>query len=359
MATTTVLQARTLVVPALPPIDKYIAAKRVMLDWEGIAKFNVAFCDVNVPGPEHYKRWDGVNPGSAILIDLGDEKYHDRCLSASEMQKMKSNTENGATWNKLLEMANRNNGTGYLKQAPHSVAKLIREIPHTFTDRARGEAETWTYGMDVVNSYFWRQDRREWESLFTDPEYADLRRLWEGFGVLGDPKDFTLPFYFRRMFRSGRSLAEIGQKMSWWIDHEKAISQRHRAAKAAKFQDRTRTFSLKDEVEGGVVQIKDYFDGGAFIGNVLGSGVLAIAVMRNPHGGVVIMPSNKHTLNLETLYQELVKREPTKWYFEGRFASGHMVMNQSWQFVGVTPTAMTDDVLIGMIRAHAGYGGRK
>jgi hypothetical protein len=353
----TVLQKRTLVVPALPPIDKYIAAKRVMLDWESVARFDVAFCDVNVPRPEDYKRWDGDNPGSAILIDLGDEKYHGRCMSAAEMAKMKSNTENGATWNKLLEMANKNNQTGYLKNAPHAVPKLIREIPHTFADRKRGEAETWGYGMEVVNSYFWRQDRRAWEALFTDPSYAKLRQLWEGFSVIGEPFDFTLPFFFRRMFRSGRTEAEIMRKMSWWLDKAKDVTHRHERAGKGVFKPRQ--FSFKNGGTAGLFHVADYFESGAFNYQWVGSGKLALGILRNRFGGIVILSSGRHQINLERVYQELARREPTRWYFEGRFSSGHMVMNQSWQFIGVTPTSLSDDELIAIVAEHAVYQGRK
>ncbi len=359
MAISTTLQQRVLVVPALPPIDKYIAAKRVMLDWEGIAKFRVVFCDVNVPGPKQYGEWDGDNPGSAILIDVGDEKYHGRCQSAAEMQKMKSHTQHGATWNKLQEMANRNNATGYLKQPQYSVAKMIREIPHLFADRKQGEKETWAYGMDVVDSYFWRLDRREWETLFADSQYANLRKMWEAFGITDQElADFTLPLYFRRMFRSGRPEQEIMRRMSWWLDHTKAVIQKHERARRMQFTPK-RLEIQGTQATAGLIKVNDYFESGAFNYQWLGSGKLAVAVIRNRFGGAVIMSSAKHKTNLQPLYEELARREPTRWYFEGRFASGHMIMNQSWQFIGITPTSMTDQQLMHEVITRTEYGNRK
>lgn len=357
------MTVRSLVVPALPPIDKYVAAKRVMLDWRKVpsTRLQIEFCNVNIPTPEHYKVWDRGNRGSAILIDVGDRKYHHGYMSASEMVKMESPIDGGSTWNRMLELVNKNNTTGFLKQRRHAVAKMIREIPHVFGDRNYGERETWTYGMDVVDSFFWRMDRRNWEDLFNDSLYADLRQLWEGFGVNEEEvQEFTLPLYFRRMFRSGRPAAEIMQKMSWWLDHAKQVARLHDAAHRKEYRNRTRTFELQGtEERGGIVHIADYFEAGGFNYKALGSGVLALAVLRNRFGGAVIMCSNKHRVNFHELCQELARKEPNRWYFEGRFESGQMVMNQSWQFIGVTPTSLTDDELIVAVAKYAKYEGRK
>ncbi len=61
------------VVPARPPIDKYVAFKRVQLDREDRFRIGLEFCDMNEPTDAHMSWWrskcsPGVEP---YLIDVG------------------------------------------------------------------------------------------------------------------------------------------------------------------------------------------------------------------------------------------------------------------------------------------------
>jgi hypothetical protein len=372
MATNTAASARSfvrsLVVPNRSPIDKYVAAKRVLSDWRNVpsTRFEVEFCDVNIPTTEHYRRWDRGNSGSALLLDVGDLKYHHGYQSASQMAKMMSHVEGGATWNRLKELANINNRTGFLKQRRHSVAKIIREIYHVApagTDDLKWQRQCWANCMDVVDSFFWRMDQRNWDTLFSDATYKDLRRTWDGFNV-EEPEvlEFTLPLYFRKLFRGGRALPEIERRMSWWLDNNKRVQNRHREARGKQYQ--FRRFHLRENVPAGVFRTDNYFESNAVGFQHLGAHLddpkaLALAVIRMPTGGMVILCSFRHEIDLKRVYEELAKREPNRWYLETRFMAGHMIMNQSWQFTGVTPSALTDDGLIKIIGANVRYLGRR
>lgn len=352
---------QVVVIPARPPIDKYIAAKRVMLDLGTFFQIRVVFCDVNQPTPEQYDKWDklcGEGGRQAVLIDIGDVKYHKGFQSAAEMQKLASSVKGGQTWNWLVELANENNQTGSLKQARHSVAKLVREIYHL-----RGNdwpVIVWEHGMDVLDSFFWLQNKRAWEELFDRSEHEPLRKLWEGFGIMEtEVLPFTIPLYFRKLFMSGRSIQEIITKISWWINRALEVYQSHERARVRKYT--CKSFHIHGK-PAGVIGIRDYFEAAAASYQLIGSGRLALGVMRNfTTGHVHIQPSFRHPgANLEALYRELERREPTRWYHETRFRAGQMVMNGSWQFLGVTPTSLSDDELIRLVWQNVSWeGGEK
>ena len=116
------------VVPARPPIDKYVAFKRVQLDRTGEYRLEVAFCDVNQPTEEMMARWRAMcSPGvEPYLVDVGDKKYHQLGSSAAEVEFMASETRSGRTIKHLVELVNENNKTGNLKNRRHSIAKLVR-----------------------------------------------------------------------------------------------------------------------------------------------------------------------------------------------------------------------------------------
>jgi hypothetical protein len=358
MQTTTAKATRSLVVPNRPPIDKYIGAKRVYLDWKGLTNFQVEFCDVNIPTPVLQKQWDRGNPGSAILIDVGDEKYHKGFMSAAHMQAMKSGTDGSATWNMLEDLARRNNETGFLKNFRHSIAKAVREIPHVLPDDDTHKRIIWVHGMDVVDSFFWPVNRRSWDSLFEDSTYNALLALWKGFSVSEiDVQPFTLPMYFRKMFMSGRTQEEIMCRTSWWLDNMKKVTVRQERARKMRFNPKRIAFHGQTV---GLIHIGDYFEAGSFTYQHIGApNMLAVGIIRNPKGGTTIQASRNHKVNLDRVFQALDRDEPTQWYYEGRFSSGSILMNGSWQFTGVKPTAKSDEQLLTLVQQFAEYEGRK
>jgi hypothetical protein len=336
------------VLPARPPIDKLVAFKRVELDNERF-HLGIVFCDVNQPTDTHMSSWrskctPGVEP---YLIDVGEKKYHHRGGSAAEVEMMSSETHSGRTFNRLIELINRNNKTGFLKEAPHSVAKIIRDAYHVMNGGDRSQEVVFEHGMDVVNAYFFRHDKREWEIL-SQPEYAELKKLWDGFGVKdSNVQDFTIQLYFRQLFMSGRSEAEIVAKISWWLDKERRIAQRREAAKAKTYAPRIVRHSGGKAI--GLLYVGDSFEGIAASYQQIGSGKLGVGIIRNELKQVHIASSFRHKgANFDTLYAELNRREPGLWYFEGRFGKGRdpKIMNGSRQFTGVPPTRISDGELL-------------
>lgn len=236
---------KCVVLPARPPIDKLVAFKRVKLDFEKKFKLRLAFCDVNIPTPMHRAKWNAMcseGAGEPYLIDVGEKKYHKIADSASAVEKMSSETTEGRIWNMLVELINQNNKNGKLKSSLFAIPKILRDAYETKHRASEWPEVVFWHGMDVVDGFFLQQNQRSWEDLFEHPDFAELRRLWEGFNV-GESEvlPFTLPLYFRQMFLSGWSEAEITQKISWWLNQIKLIaacpgSREEKAVCSSQFQ---------------------------------------------------------------------------------------------------------------------------
>jgi len=343
---------RCVVIPNFSPIDKLIAFKRIELDHGPFVALKVAFCNVNIPTPTHSAIWESMcSPRQEpILVDVGDEKYHKGFLSASQMQKMSSGIEGSSTWNYLVELANENNQTGALKQARYSVAKIIRDAYHV----VKAQEVIFWKGMDVVNSFFWKSAKRNRGLLFEEPAYSTLHQLWDGFNVReAEVLPFTLPMYFRKLFVSGRPEAEIIAKISWWLDVSKQADERRTAGRKKDFK--FRPFRVGNDHPAGLAHVDGYFESLGFIYQWPGSGKLWLAIVRDNAGHATIMPSVRHPgADFTKLAETLEGLEPTRWYHEKRFSSGQMVMNGSFQFTGVTPTSLSDDTLIRVVRDSLG-----
>jgi hypothetical protein len=323
----------------------------------------MAFCDVNIPSPEMMATWNAMcdpEAGPAYLIDVGDKKYHKSAGSAAEVEKMASDTTEGRTFNYLVELVNENNRTGKLKSYRHSVAKMIRDF-YELPGGLLGPSQEFIFdhGMDVVNGFFLRPNDRAWADLFEKPEYADLRKLWDGFNVSEkEVLPFTLPLYFRQLFLAGRSPAEITEKITWWINKARQVETLKATAKL-KVYNVTRFANGSKQF--GYVKVGGTFESEAFSYLWVGSGRLAVAIIRNERGHVQIRSSFKHPgANFDALAATLDNLEPGRWYHEGRFSGGNvqMLMNGSPQFTGVTPTALSDDELIMLVREYVTFGGK-
>jgi hypothetical protein len=340
------------VVPARSPIDKVVAAKRVWLDHSDEFYLTVKFCDVNQPTDEQMAAWraecsPGVEP---YLVDVGDKKYHNRGASAAAVEQQSSEARSGKIFNHLVDLVNLNNSNGILKNARHSVAKLIRDIYHVMAGGDRSQEVVFEHGMDVVNAYFYPHDRRSWDTL-SDPQYADLMQLWEGFNVTeAEVVDFTLPLFFKHLFMSGRSNAEITEKVTWWIERADRVQKRRSAAKEKSY--RPQIFYVKGS-PAGLMSIEDYFEAEAAPKKLFTDAHprIALLIVRNERGQIHIKSSFRYPgLDLTVLFNYLNRQEPGKWYFEGRFGAGQMIMNGSSQFTGVTPTSIRSRELTELAR---------
>jgi hypothetical protein len=388
----------TLVVPSLPPIDKYVAALRPILDGEKEdIRYNVEFCNTNIPSQEDFNLW--TRSGYFILVDVGERKYHKLYPSATDSERHRSLTHESILWNRFLPLINFNNRSGFLKNLPHSIAAKVRTLPHTFIDRSKGERETWHYGMEAVRSYFRHKNRRQWETLRTDPDYADLYRMWNGFGagfdymisineytireieiemnqanatypylnlklerVLEALEAFTLPGYFRHMFLAGDTQDEILKVMSWWLDHEKMAKEMQKEAHKKNYSFDSFEVAPGSGAYAAIAQTENYFQSQAILKRCLynASDPAALAIIRMPTGGVLLTTSLRHKLDMTEAYQLLQLRETGRWHVEGRFAEGgiQMAMNQSWQYIGVKPTDLGKDDFISLTRTYGRYHGR-
>jgi hypothetical protein len=337
------------VVPARPPIDKLVAFKRVQLDLRDEVRLEVAFCGVNEPNSEHLALWQSnCSAGrTPYLIDVGKKKYHKLSSSAAQVEKMFSDTQSGSIFNKLVELVNQNNKSGFLKERRYSVAKILREAYHVMNGGEYSQEVVFDHGMDVVNAFFFIQNRREWNTLFNDPQYLKLRELWYGFNVIEkEILPFTLPLYFKQLFTSGRSEAEIISSITWWLDKAQRVASAHDSARNKTY--RPRLFHIQRKAAG-LIHINGHFEAEAAQYQWVGSGKFVIGIFRNDLGQVHVKCSVKHKgIDLYPFFVELKKLEPGKWYLEQRFKGIPMLMNGSSQFFDVTPTTLSDDDLIEM-----------
>jgi hypothetical protein len=343
---------KVIVVPAKPPIDKFVAARRVLNDNTQYSVI-IEFCDVNQPTPEHLARWQamcsaGVEP---YLVDIGDKKYHQLGSSAAEVELAASETRSSRILKHLVDLVNVNNKTGNLKNRRHAIAKLVRDAYHVMNMGSASQSVVFDHAMDVVDAYFMDHGRRAWDTL-SNPEYAELKQLWDGFNVSEkEVTDFTLPLYFRHLFTSGRSTEEIIEKISWWNDKAKKIAARRAAVQNANYP--VRQFKIQGR-SAGLVRTSDYFEAEEAPYKLFGDKALGLSllIIRDEQGHVHIKSSYRYPgINLDSLFEALNTAEPGLWYFEKRFKAGPMIMNGSRQFTGVPPSGLSDGDLC--VAVHA------
>jgi hypothetical protein len=331
---------KIVVVPARPPIDKLVAYKRILLDQGDESRLLIEFCDVNEPTDAHFDGWrakcsPGVEP---YLIDVGKKKYHNLGSSAAQVEKLSSTTESGVIFNRLVELVNENNRTGFLKNPRHSIAKILRDAYHVMNSGSASQEVVFDHGMDVVNAFFFHQNKREWDSLFSDPQYLELKELWKGFAVMEEEVvPFTVPLYFKQLFMSGRSEQEINTKIGWWLYKVKSISKHREVAKEKKY--RLYDFAVQNK-RVGIIHVGNYFEAAAATYQFVGSGRLAVGIIGDERGHVHIQTSIRHKVDVADLFAYLNEVEPGLWYYEQRFRA-KMILNGSPQFTGVTPTSLT------------------
>jgi hypothetical protein len=339
-----------LVVPGRPPIDKYVAARRVRED-NSQYHIQMVFCDVNQPTPAHMARWQAMcSPGiEPYLIDVGDKKYHQLGSSAAEVEINASETRDSRTLRHLVDLVNNNNKTGDLKNRRHSIAKLVRDAYHVMNGGSDSQEVVFDHGMDVVNAYFFDHSRRAWDTL-SAPEHAALKELWDGFNVTEkEILDFTLPLYFKQLFTSGRSAKEIVDKISWWINKAERVAACRATAKEKAYYPAI--FDTQG-VRAGILRVEDYFEAEEAPNKLFGDKALGLSVLiiRNELGQVHIKSSFRCPgINFDKLFKFLNSMEPGMWYLETRFKAGPMLMNGSRQFTGMASTHFSDDDLIKLV----------
>lgn len=391
-ATSSVVR-RNIVVPALPTIDKYWATLRVLFDKEvSGTKFEFEFCDKNFPNDADKKTWDGDKPDSAILVDVGDGKYHKGYYSASEMRLDLSGTTRSHIWNRGLPLINLNNHTGFLKNLPFAIPAMVREFPHIYSDRERGERETFVEGLAAMRTMFRPMNVRAWTELTTNSEFAELLEIWNEFkvedvhniqlpsnlyaqleqnvmemndhykvglkvnDVLAMVPWFTLPGYFYRLFVAGESVSKIKSIMRAWLKRLDIVQSRNASAMTELYVPLTVALDPNNS-EGrtiGIIEVNDYFEGKAVSKQFLSNrrDPVAVMIIGMPTGGCVIKTSSRFRLNLDAVYAVLNAQEPGRWFYEPRFVNGKapMLMNQSWQYTGVTPTSFTGQELVQLLQ---------
>jgi hypothetical protein len=284
---------------------------------------------------------------------VGTKKYHGQSSSAAQFEKTSSETRSGRIYNDLVELINQNNRTGILKKYRHSIPKLVRETYQVMNSKDVSQELVFDRCMHVVDAYFFDQGKRSWESL-SEPKHAELKMLWDGFGVTEEEiKDLTLPRYFKHLFMSGRRDQEIVERISWWLNKARRVAIRRESAQRKEYRPLiTRTVFQRPI---GLFYVPDYFEAEVVTYKWIGSGKLAVGIIRNELGQVHIATSQRHgTINLKAVLQKLNELEPGCWYSEERFGDGHvqMFMNGSRQFTGVPPTRFSNGQLLAMVAEH-------
>jgi hypothetical protein len=330
-----------LVMPNRPTLDKVIAAVGVQLALR--QKFDVVYlyCHVNEPDKNDFREWGkvcslGHNP---ILIDVGNNKYHNQTGSAAEMVKRRFHISH-PIYCKLAQIATDNNKNGYLKKSQHSVARIMRQIVH-LDDLTTTEMVDRV--VDVVDAYF-LAPRRTFDCLFKQKQHHDLFRIWQRVAPSGEKSvaDFNLAMYLRQLFCSGTiEDDEIIAKINWWRDREAEVGLMETVATAKVTAPNYQYYSFAiGNIPCGVFEAENYFETIAILEEFLNSGKLMLGIIRHPSRHSLIKLSRKFQgIELRQFFEKLNELEPKRWYAEIRYSSGTALMNGSPQYDKVPPTS--------------------
>ncbi len=231
------------VLPGNPPFDKVAALVLLiehvtgLLEWP--THFAIDYWRMNCDPPETVKKeWqdDRLYP-----IDVGRNKYHDRKMgSATEVvaYDLGINLHRDAIAAGLVETANDNNRTGYLKgfgngfNMPWTIRELYKPTMFVKAEIAV-EASAHVVFTELkfrrLKAALAKTAPREFAAM---NEYPALMALRKQMPYSTDP--FTFPQYLYEMFVLGEDINEIERRINFWIrNHEKALKLNAQAVEEA------------------------------------------------------------------------------------------------------------------------------
>lgn len=321
--------------PRKPPIDKVVAATLVMYRNSKPLEL-IEFWNDNKVAPEQHALWRDAH---IYTIDLGDRKYHQAGVkSSAEFVATHLGMLDTLTpgFQKLLDMVNRNNATGYLRGMKFSIAYIIREAYELKDDEAF-HVELVSKAMNIAESYALVengnviQSVENLEEVF--PDLVDkLRKSMDS--------PLTLGRYLRDLWALGEGANDIRAKIGFWLDQFAAVEKRAAEAEITLSNLKPKPWSVAGRA-GIVIRSDDHF--------------LLKAATRNRQWGIrIVVTGPGHTtisangLDLTRVAEVLQRLEPDRWYFQAQMGA---IINGGPQYTGVLPTELSVTHLIQMLQA--------
>ena len=330
------------VLPAEPPIDKVFAAMLVA-NRNSVSLQTIEFWANTRATPEQFRMWRGAG---IYPIDLDDFKYHEAGVkSASEFVavhlSMMTMTAEGMVSNltpgvqKLMDMINKNNGSGYLRGMKFSIPYIIREAYKLKADDAF-HADLVSKAIDVLESFAAVENgtiARSVENLEEAlPDLVDMLRK-----SMDQP--LTLGRYLRDRWVLGDEPGDIRTKVGFWLDQFNAVEKRVAEAEKTLSGLQTRKWSVAG-FAGVVLKSDDHF-------------ILKAATRSRQWGVRIVVTGPGHTtistngLDLSKVNEVLQRLEPGKWYYQAQMGA---LINGGPQYTAVEPTGLSTEHLIQMLQ---------
>jgi hypothetical protein len=321
------------VMPWKSPIDK-IAALAMLLRHNNASLETLEYFTRNDISDREIAVWEG---NKVYPIDIGRRKYSQANVgSATEWLAKQYSLELSHGERVLVNLINKNNKSGFLKNFKFAVPRLVRELYEL------DESESWALtvinaAVDVVNAFLnaWEMGSRN------DLMDADLQRLATKLSEsAGEP--LTLGRYLQDLWKLGESSEAIQQKIEFWRNGERRLQEERTRANAEFRAIENREEFDACNVRGIVLHTDDRF--------------LADAATRTRDYGIrIFVQHDGHTVvstnrfQLGALYDELQRRERGRWYYNREMG---VLINGGPQYTGVVATDIQPLELIELLRKH-------
>lgn len=297
------------------------------------------------PSADTQRVWD--EEGS-FVIDVGAKKYHARGLGSAvrgTVVDLDLNITNRKDLQWLVETADRNNETGYLKgfSARHNMPYLIRELhkPGSFVS-ADVAVEAAAHVIFTELRY------RQMKAAGNFPRTADGLAAVQLPQVPASNDPFTLGRYKVQMFCLGAELSEIEGRLKFWLD-AKSRAEKADVRAAEQAEDKAEIIAFGNNRTLATIRTDDDRLARALF---TGSHPPSLIVCQRRNGCVQILSNRNHQGNprfrksMEQLTAELQKSDKAGWFFDPRICA---VMNGTRSLKDSAPTTHRVDAIILMI----------
>lgn len=315
-----------------PPIDK-VAAKVIFERALGktlpVAKFwDDAACSESV-----IRAWEAEG---LIPIDIGDLKYHNRpngARSATEFASAAFEREMSHGEARLVTLINAHIKTGSLKGHHMSAAWTMREL----YEIGRDPIEVVERAGEMIHAWLRVEDGERLEGRTDEgmvEEFADILPDIEK----GQFAPFTPHRYLRDLWRLGRPVEEIRERVNYWREGWHEVKREMAKAEAEFWElDRAPNEFAADGLR------CFWLETSSKLLQKVATRAYDLVVIRNPAGNIAIVTNN---FNTRDLAEELKRQEPRFWY-DG--VKG-WILNGSVMYTKVPPTKLSRKDLVAVIQ---------
>lgn len=280
-----------------------------------------------------------------LAINLGEENYRKMKVgSATEsvFEKLGYSAENRTSGeNKLIHILDKHNNDkkhgGFLKSFYMSLARLIREL-YEFPEY--DQLDLINRLKDVTHAYLEVKDGEAYGSPANrldsdlDSEFPDLVEATTRCQL--DP--FTVGRYLLDMWRLGRPIDEIREKVAFWLNAWNRFEEEMARART-EWQKIERVDFMADGFRGTAIETVNRFV------PKIGAKEVDIFVTRRPDTGNTVFMTRR--LDLSNLSQGLERLEKGKWYYH---RSAGQLINGGPRQPDIQPTSLSLDQLVELVK---------